>query len=293
VSVNPEETRTVLVVGADGTLGRALAKACEQEGDTVLETTRRPPPSPTNRILLDLSQPKCFPEFSRPLDITFVCAGATKLAACEQNPIDTTRVNVDGTVALVQSLLATGSWIVFLSTNLVFDGSVSYRSANDLPCPTCEYGRQKASAEKQLLTLSPKVAVLRLSKVVDCGSEPFSSWFQALSNRESVEAFTDKVCAPLSIQSTVSLLLSLARKRAGGLFQASASHDLTYAEAAALLAQQAGAHPEQVLPVRGKDRGIPASFLPRHTTLEPSQRLIELGWTPPDPKVALLEGLEK
>ena len=242
---------------------------------------------------MDLSHPERFPIFSQPLDITFLCAGIANLATCEKNPTGTSLINVDNTVAFVQSLIATGSWVVFLSTNLVFDGSLPERTADTLPSPTCEYGRQKARAEKRLLTIGPSVAVLRQTKVVHPDTEPFSTWYQALSEGKSVEAFTDKVCAPLSIQSTVTLLLALARKRPGGVLQASASRDLTYAEAATILAQHAGSDSKQVRPVLGKEQGIPDFFLPRHTTLETSRQIKDLGWVPPEPEKALLEGLQR
>ena len=52
-----------------------------------------------------------------------LCAGITSLAVCRQDPQACRRINVENSLAVLRQLAGTGTFVVALSTNLVFDGS--------------------------------------------------------------------------------------------------------------------------------------------------------------------------
>ncbi len=278
----------VLVVGADGAIGKALSSSWRATGAPVIEATRRPPFSAC-RIELDLSRPSADP--LPPADVAYLLAAVTDLAACERDPAGTARVNEHCTIELARRLAERGTHVVFPSTNLVFDGARPVRRADDPVSPPSEYGRQKARVEAALAPLGASAAVLRLTKVVGPSTGPFASWVQKLRGGETIEAFADKVFAPVTLGETVALLVVIARDRLGGLFQASATRDMSYAEAATVLARRVGADARQVTVVQGRDRGLSEIFLPRHTSLDTSRLREVLGFRAPEPEAALCGGL--
>jgi len=280
----------VLVVGVDSMIGGALASAWSERGAHVIGTTRRAVAAGP-WIHLDVSSP-AEPRFrfSRTPELAYLCAAVTNMERCEEDPAGTSRVNVQGTVGLARRLSCEGAWILFPSSNIVFDGNSPGRMAQDAVSPPAEYGRQKARAEAEILSLGNS-AVIRMGKVVGRSTGPFAGWAQSLRQGVSIEAFTDKVCAPLSLGRTAQLMVTMGERRLAGTFQACARRDITYEEAARFLARRLGASEALVRPVLGRDRGIRSSFLPAHTTLDASALVASVDWTPPDPEAELLAGL--
>lgn len=131
-----------LIVGVDGMIGSALyAEAKRQELD-VVGTTRRV--SGLDRIgwrvnglaYLDLVRKTFAPPKA---DVAFICAGIVGYKHCEGNA-ESWRVNVDGTIALIDTLLEQGSFVVFMSSDAVEH------------MPSTAYGLQKAAVEAFLRT---------------------------------------------------------------------------------------------------------------------------------------------
>jgi dTDP-4-dehydrorhamnose reductase len=269
-----------LVVGADGQIGRALFDALAAGGAEVLGTSRRP--SQPGRIYLDLA---AGPEewlLSASVATAYLCAAVTSLQTCREDPSGSARVNVRNTVEVARALIAGGAFVVFLSTNLVFDGSVAFRGAQDPACPQTEYGRQKAAAERQLLALGDHAAVLRLTKVFAPRMPLLSGWRAALARGETIHPFSDLVLAPVPLPLVVHTLTRIASLRRPGIFQLSGSRDVTYAEAACHLAHRLGVDADLVQAVPSKQAGTILEALPAHTTLDTTRLRSELGLESPD-----------
>lgn len=281
---------TVLVVGVDSMIGRGLADAWERRGATVLGTSRRVEVGNGGLISLDLERTGNL-ALDRRVDLAYLCAATTNMERCEVDPSTTARINVDHTVEVAQHLSVQGTWQVFLSSNIVYDGTIPWRRAEDPVCPPAEYGRQKARTEAAILSLGTKAAVLRMGKVVGPRTEPFHEWIQTLRHGAPVAAFHDKVCAPLSLDRTVSLLCAMGEGRLHGIFQACASRDIGYDEVARHLARRLGVSEALVRAESGRTRGIRSCFLPAHTTLDISKLQETLAWTAPDPVDELFAGL--
>ena len=143
----------VLIVGADGLLGGTLRRHLQRAGHEVAATSLLSVPDSQNVLHLDLTQPpETWPELPACRAVV-LCAAITSLEQCRANPAGTRLVNVTRTLALLEGLAQKGTFVVFISSNLVFDGSKPGRQADEPVCPRTEYGRQKAEAEAALLRL--------------------------------------------------------------------------------------------------------------------------------------------
>src|ERR1039457_6256433 len=86
------------------------------------------------------------------------CAALSKSLDCEANPALARKLNVETTVLLAQ--LAAEVPLVFLSTDLVFDGRVGNYDEAAPVNPLSVYAETKAAAEQILLT-NPNHTVIR------------------------------------------------------------------------------------------------------------------------------------
>ena len=273
--------KTALIVGSDGLLGRALADALPAAGWNVITTTRRAGEISDQSLLLDLSNNVT--EWNSPAGInaSFLCAAATSLAACRENPEQSARVNVENTFLIADKLVKAGAFVVFPSTNLVFDGSALQCPADAPVRQQTEYGRQKAEAERRIIGLD-KTVVVRFTKIVWPDMPIVRGWIHDLKSGRAIRPFSDMVLSPISISLAVDVLIQVAEKKLAGIVQVSGDRDISYADLARHIAERIGAPPELVQPVRIQDSRIQIEATPAHTTLDTARLESELGIRAPD-----------
>ena len=279
------ETSSVLIVGADGIIGGSLVVAFETAKKSVWQTTRHHDRVSQRRLLFDLSEDVS----ERPLPpeaigTAIICAAVTSTQRCRLEPETSRRVNVLGTVDLAERLIDAGTFVIFLSTNAVFDGETPFSKATDPTNPQTEYGRLKAEAEERLLELGDRVAVARFGKIIAPRMPLFADWAACLKAGKAIRPFSDMVMAPVSLSFAVEVLRRIVQWQLHGITQVSATEDITFANAARYLANNLCADASLIEPVSFKESEF--EFSPRHTTLD-STRLAECGLHPPPPTSAL------
>ncbi len=272
---------TWLVVGGDGMIGRALTARAGRDGRTVLATTRRRKEAGPSRPYLELAQDPASWTLPEPVSVAFLLAAASNQASCCADPAVSRRINVDRTVALARRLAGQGAFVVFTSTNLVFDGEKAGYPTGASPSPTSEYGRQKAEAEQHLLALGPAVAVVRLTKVLSADMPLIGGWIEKLGNGEPIEAFTDLICAPMPAGYVAEALALIGAAGRGGLFHLSGADEVSYADLARSLARRLGADGDLVRPVTSTEAGLRLQAIPKHSSLDAGGVATAFGLPPP------------
>lgn len=271
-----------LIVGSDSLIGRALSAHLQRAGERVVATTRRRDAEDKFHLYLDLSKDVEGWQCSWPITVAVICAGVTKLDACKRDPEATARVNVQGVSTLVKNLVASGTFVIYLSTNQVFDGSIPHRHPDDLHSPITEYGRQKTEVERRISQWGDSVAIVRFTKIIGPNIPLFSVWVEALRKDEAIQPFSDMFMAPVPLSCAISVLRLIADRRLPGILQVSGASDISYMEAAHFGARLLGADPSLVQPISASQSGHYAEPLPAHTSLNVDRLRTTLGMGPPD-----------
>jgi dTDP-4-dehydrorhamnose reductase len=270
-----------LIVGADSLVGGALLRSLQHARESVAGTTRRPANTDDYRIHLDLGGLLDNWNPPWPVSVATICAGITKAQACKDNPLSTAAINVQGICRLVAKLVSSGSFVIFLSTNQVFDGSVSFELAGAPLSPVTEYGRQKAEAEQQLARYGDSVAIVRFAKILGSRSPLIDGWIDLLKSGKPIHPFSDMTMAPVPLSCAVTVLSLIGRHRLSGIFQVSGQEDVSYAEAARAGAKALGFDQELVQPVAAAHLASYTESIPAHTTLNIDRLKSSLGMVPP------------
>lgn len=233
---HPGEPRKVWVTGAGGLIGRA-----------VVDSPARPPAWTAvglTRAKIDLTDPRAVAarfRQDRP-DALVHCAALSKSPACQADPELARRVNVEATAILAD--LAGGRPLVFLSTDLVFDGARGGYVETDAVRPLSVYAETKVEAEERLRD-RPGTLVLRTS--LNHGTSPTGD---RGFNEETVSAwkagrtlrlFTDEFRTPLPARVTARVIWTLLAQGATGLFHVGGAERLSRWEIGLRLAER---HPE-------------------------------------------------
>lgn len=281
-----------MVVGTDGLIGHALFTELTFRGLPVIGSTRRKPSKSHSQLLIDLEQPAERWQLPKRVSIAYLCAGIAAIDQCTQTPEATAAINCTATIALAHALADRGATVVYLSSNQVFDGTAPLRKATDTPCAITEYGKQKAITEQAILALGDRGVIVRLTKVLGPVSPLLAGWQQSLEQGKPIHPFHDMHMAPISTNLVVQALANIAKAslndgdRLQGddrLVQISATHDVTYLQAALHIARQTGADPALAQAISARSIGLPIEATPSHTSMDTQTLTHQLHLSAPDP----------
>ena len=275
---------TSLIIGGDSSIGTALSAFIRSQGENVICTSRR---SQSEHPHLDLTGDVSGWRPPEGIGTAYFCAARTSIAGCSNDPQGSELVNVNNTMTVIHKLSERGVFVVFPSTNLVFDGLLPYRNENDAVRPMNIYGAHKARTEQALTALAGKAAVLRMTKVIGPGFSRFAAWRSALQRAEKIEVLSDLAFSPIPIELAVKAMYQLAATKSGGIWHLSGKRDISWWDAAYFLARQLDVDPDLVLPTTVEAAGVGVDASPRFTTLNMSKFESEFGTGAPDPWTTL------
>ncbi len=258
--------RQVLIVGADSVIGMELNAVLLEAGYSVVRTTRRKAGASSTDLYLDLTEKNI--RLNPPRCTTAIfCAGVTSIERCRQSPAISKFINVTNTLHISRQLIKSGVHVVFLSSNMVFDGSRPRARITDPTCPNTEYGRQKAEVERGLIDIGERYTILRLSKIISPEMSLLQNWLNNLRSGFHIYPFLDKRISPLSLRYATKLVLRIIERRVLGIIHASATEDISYYQIARILAQRSSLDEDLIRPIVSSSFGSCDWSVP-HTTLD-------------------------
>jgi dTDP-4-dehydrorhamnose reductase len=121
---------------------------------------------------------------------------------CEENAALSHHVNVYSTVAMADYCKKMGIPLIFISSDLVFNGSVGDYTESDFCFPLSKYGEQKLAAEEILLNDYENCLICRLPLLFGFGPTYSANFFtdslKKFDKNEEIIAFSDEFRSPLS-----------------------------------------------------------------------------------------------
>ncbi len=256
-------TRPMLIVGATGTLGRAVVRACEVRGIKHWALTRR------ELDIADANAVAAAVARHRPWAIVN-CAGFVRVDDAERERGACQRENVDGARVLAAACAAAGARFVTVSTDLVFDGHkrAPYVETDDVR-PLCEYGRTKAEAEAMVLAANPQALVIRTAAFFG-DHDPYNfvtCALQSLASGQTYTAISDIVVSPTYVPDLVEGMLDLLIDGESGVWHLANGGAVTWEELARRAAHTVGVSTANLRAVPVEELGL-AAPRPRYTALE-------------------------
>ncbi len=197
--------RTLLVTGANGQVGRALATlapAYPQYRWHLLDRTG-----------LDLTDSAaiaaCVGDFAP--DIIINCAAYTAVDRAESEPELADAVNHRAVAALAEAARQQGASLVHISTDYVFTGEACRPwCENDATGPASVYGHSKLAGERAVIDSGVSGAIVRTSWVYDAQGKNFVTTMRRLgAERDSLGVVADQVGSPTAASDLAAALLSL------------------------------------------------------------------------------------
>lgn len=173
-----------------------------------------------------------------------ICAGITKIKACETEPDWTWKINVEGVLRIVEQLHNDNLKPIYLSSDYVFDGLEGNYTDDSPIAPVNNYGKQKAAVENAIPEIcGDNYCVLRLSKVYSLNKGDgtlLDELASQIASGAEVRAASDQVFCPTLIDDLVMIINKLQISGAAGLFNVCAPFAISRYELAKELAGRMG-----------------------------------------------------
>lgn len=285
----------LLVTGAGGMVGGRLASLLTRHFEVVSGRHLVPGPPGVPEAPLDLLDPTSIEttlDSVRP-DAIVHAAALADADRCEREPALAERLNVHATERLAEGARARGARLLYLSTDLVFDGSRGPLTEEDAPRPLMVYARTKRAGEQATLELAPGSTVLRVALVSGRGFGPrgtaTESLAWALRAGRPLRLFTDQVRTPVDAESIAQAVQGVLDREAAGLFHVGGPERLSRHDLGLRVARVLGLPADGISALRQADQKM-AAPRPLDVSLEGARARRELGYVPRALDDAIREG---
>ena len=241
------------MIGGTGLVGNALLRAWAARGAEVSAATYHCHASGgfLQLDMQDAARVKSLLAEKRP-EVVAVPAANPFVDYCELHPVETRRVNVEGTLNVARACREIGARMIFYSSDYVFDGVKGIYTEEDAPCPINEYGRQKAEAERGVLEADPHNLVIRTSGAYGWQWEPKNFVLQIIKNLaegKTMSVANDLRYNPTYVENLSEITVELCSAGAGGIFHVVGSEEIARHEFAVRAAKAFGLNPGLLKPV--------------------------------------------
>jgi dTDP-4-dehydrorhamnose reductase len=266
----------ILVTGASGQLGAYLLRELQRRGRDALAWTgsRRGELFGFNLQSVDLADRDAVVaafRAARP-DVVIHAAALSAIADCYREPQRAEQVNARGTGLLAELGAESGARLVYVSTDLVFDGTKSWYRESDATGPLSIYARSKVAGE-QAVRAFPRHAIARVSLLFGPSLVGRVSFFDeqlaALRAGTTRRLFVDEWRTPLSLAVAAEGLLALAASDFAGVLHLGGPERLSRLEMGQRLARWLGSSAE-IVPV-SRDSVAAPEARPRDVSLDTTQ----------------------
>jgi len=258
----------ILVTGVSGLLGLNLALQAARDhqvtGVAYAHPLRGAPFALRTCDLADAGQVAALFQELQP-EAVIHCAAMANLDDCENHPERAVQVNVDLPYWLAVEAARSGTRLIHLSTDAVFDGQRGQYSEEDEPNPLSTYARTKLASERRVLEANPGAFVARVN---------FYGWsmggqrslaeifYAALAAGKPMFGFVDVFFCPLLVNYLANLLVEIAGTRLSGLYHVFSPETLSKYEFGRSLARRFGLDEALVQPVPVAQAGFKAARSP-------------------------------
>jgi dTDP-4-dehydrorhamnose reductase len=234
----------LLITGASGLYGSKLAELTTARNYAVYSGYSRDQPPYGTPIQFDVSDKSRVEEVLKKVnpDVVVHAAALTDVDKCEMNRELAWKVNVEGTKNIVEQIKMRHSFLVYISTDYVFNGETGQYKETDRTDPINYYGLTKLKAEELVKDLVDEYCVARASVIY--GSTPaagkvnFALWvLSKLERNEQVRIVTDQWNSPTLNANLAEMTLEIMERKLTGTFHLSGATRINRYDFAKLIAQ--------------------------------------------------------
>ena len=272
----------VLVTGASGLIGSHLTKILSEKYE-VFSGYRTQKPFYGKPIKLDLSKLDEISDILQTInpDTIVHLAALTDVDGCESNKELALKINAKATEELAKYSHSKKIFILYVSTDYVFDGKFGLKKELDTPNPINVYGKSKLRGEIAIMSFASKWCIARTSTPFGVSKikKTFPMWvYENLKQNNTVNAVADQFTSPTYVPNLCDMLEEILTKQIQGIIH-TASTRISRFDTAKKIAEKINANTSLLTPVSMNDLSWIAKR-PKDSSLDISRALTMLSSKP-------------
>ncbi|MBU2574400.1 MAG: SDR family oxidoreductase [Elusimicrobia bacterium] len=271
----------ILVIGACGQIGKAVAAAAGAHGHRVFGADLKSAGARFALDLADIGSAVKVMETVKP-ELTVLCSAMTYVDGCEKTPDLARKINAEAPGSLAALCLNSGSRLVYFSTEYVFDGKNGPYSETDPVNPLSVYGRTKFEGEMRVLGGMKDALSIRTTVVYSfdrAGNNFIMQLMDNYSRGVEMKVPLDQYSNPTHAPELADFILELAQAGKSGVYNVAGADRLNRYEFALKACEAFGFKKDFLKPVATAELKQPAPR-PLNAGLKMDKLLAALGRAP-------------
>jgi len=233
-----------LVTGSAGLIGRQVVKDLSETHE-VFSCYNKSKPEHGNIIKMDLLNHEMISNVmsEKKPDVVIHLGAMTAVDLCDAQQDNALKINSQATEILAKECSKINSFMVYVSTDYVFDGNTGMYEENDTTNPLGFYGKSKLLGEKSIQNFSSNWCIARTS--TPFGLHPtkksFPIWvIENLQKQKQIDVLTDQFTSPTYVPSLSRMLIEISERHLTGIIHVAGASKISRYEMAKLISDKLG-----------------------------------------------------
>ena len=235
---------TFLVTGSAGLIGHQVVKDLSETHEVFSCYNKSKPEFgiPTKMDLLNHEMISNVLSEKNP-DIVIHLGAMTAVDLCDTQQDNALKINSQATEILAKECSKINSFMVYVSTDYVFNGNSGLYKENAVTNPLGFYGKSKLLGEKSIQNFSSNWCIARTS--TPFGLHPtkksFPIWvIENLQKQKQIDVLTDQFTSPTYVPSLSRMLIEISERHLTGIIHVAGASKISRYEMASLVSDKLG-----------------------------------------------------
>ena len=231
-----------LVTGSAGLVGQQVVKYLSKSNQ-VFSCYNESKPEYGDSVKMDLKNYELVSSVLTEIkpDVVIHLGAMTGVDICEKEKTAASEINTKATEIIAKECSKLNSFLVYVSTDYVFDGNFGMYKEGDVANPLGFYGKSKLEGEKAVQNFSTNWCIARTS--TPFGLHPtkksFPMWvIENLQKQKQIDVLIDQFTSPTYIPNLSRMLIEISERRITGIIHAAGASKISRYQMASMVSDK-------------------------------------------------------
>ncbi len=231
-----------LVTGSAGLVGQQVVKYLSKSNQ-VFSCYNESKPEYGDSVKMDLKNYEMISSVLTEIkpDVVIHLGAMTGVDLCEKEKTSASEINTKATEIIAKECSKLNSFLVYVSTDYVFDGNLGMYKEDNVANPLGFYGKSKLEGEKAVQNFSTNWCIARTS--TPFGLHPtkksFPMWvIENLQKQKQIDVLIDQFTSPTYIPNLSRMLIEISERRITGIIHAAGASKISRYQMASMVSDK-------------------------------------------------------
>ena len=231
-----------LVTGSAGLVGQQVVKDLSKSNQ-VFSCYNESKPEYGDSVKMDLKNYEMISSVLTEIkpDVVIHLGAMTGVDLCEKEKTSASEINTKATEIIAKECSKLNSFLVYVSTDYVFDGNFGMYKEDDVANPLGFYGKSKLEGEKAVQNFSTNWCIARTS--TPFGLHPtkksFPMWvIENLQKQKQIDVLIDQFTSPTYIPNLSRMLIEISERRITGIIHTAGASKISRYQMASMVSDK-------------------------------------------------------